>query len=596
MQRTFPAEALRYVSITDVAGELVVRGWEQRSINVECEKDIETLNLEGEALIVGGARDGVVISVPYETIVRAMRVSDDVSIVNVSQAELRDVKSDCFLKAIHGEVSLGRIHGDLRVEDVRTLRLVDRVDRDASFVDVESLNAVGIGGDVSCKNIHEAHFQVIKGDFKVENVDLISASNIGRDCVLHGNGQTVVQLANVGIGLSAHRVAKLFAQNIGKSCNVSASERAEIALGNIGRELDIAGAFSVMVQNVGRECKLRDIQGDVSVRHIGIHVQIAGVSGNLRLGHVGAKAEIRGVQRNVELGRIGGNLELQALFPAESVTRLHVGGSTTVHLPEEANITVHALAGGNIMDERSGTKYSNRAVLVYSEGVAQLRIKAGGNVNLRGSVMGRAIGGNNWEWKDWQDWGNWQNWYDVDYWDTDIAPAFEQKERKYQQRVEAQGRRRYEQRRRSSERVRSARFSAREWREWWVDPARIDHIVEQARQAAADGILGALDAVEQALKNVYLSAPVPPQPPMPPSPPAYPGSPPTPVVSYDVDNREAVPDSEEKGGEPRQEPPDAVNPPVHVENVDQEREAILRMVAEGRITPEEGDMLLEALS
>jgi hypothetical protein len=30
-------------------------------------------------------------------------------------------------------------------------------------------------------------------------------------------------------------------------------------------------------------------------------------------------------------------------------------------------------------------------------------------------------------------------------------------------------------------------------------------------------------------------------------------------------------------------------------NPEQEREAILRMIAEGRITPEEGDMLLEAL-
>ena len=30
-------------------------------------------------------------------------------------------------------------------------------------------------------------------------------------------------------------------------------------------------------------------------------------------------------------------------------------------------------------------------------------------------------------------------------------------------------------------------------------------------------------------------------------------------------------------------------------NPEQEREAILKMIAEGRITPEEGDMLLEAL-
>jgi hypothetical protein len=65
-----------------------------------------------------------------------------------------------------------------------------------------------------------------------------------------------------------------------------------------------------------------------------------------------------------------------------------------------------------------------------------------------------------------------------------------------------------------------------------------------------------------------------------------------PIVSSGVDETGEVPDSEGTGGEPQQQPPDAV--PLS-SNVDQEREAILRMVAEGRITPEEGDMLLEAL-
>jgi hypothetical protein len=42
--------------------------------------------------------------------------------------------------------------------------------------------------------------------------------------------------------------------------------------------------------------------------------------------------------------------------------------------------------------------------------------------------------------------------------------------------------------------------------------------------------------------------------------------------------------------EPIQESEEA----AHID-IDQEREAILRMIAEGRVTPEEGDMLLEAL-
>ena len=40
---------------------------------------------------------------------------------------------------------------------------------------------------------------------------------------------------------------------------------------------------------------------------------------------------------------------------------------------------------------------------------------------------------------------------------------------------------------------------------------------------------------------------------------------------------------------------DAGAPKVSALDVEQEREAILRMIAGGRITPEEGDLLLEAL-
>ena len=39
----------------------------------------------------------------------------------------------------------------------------------------------------------------------------------------------------------------------------------------------------------------------------------------------------------------------------------------------------------------------------------------------------------------------------------------------------------------------------------------------------------------------------------------------------------------------------AVTPPSSPADIEQEREAILRMIAEGRVTPEEGDLLLEAL-
>jgi hypothetical protein len=87
---------------------------------------------------------------------------------------------------------------------------------------------------------------------------------------------------------------------------------------------------------------------------------------------------------------------------------------------------------------------------------------------------------------------------------------------------------------------------------------------------------------------------------MPPSPPVYPGagptSPPFPPVYPDAPNDQNETGEaglEEAGSEYGEQPREANNTSV---DIDQEREAILRMIAEGRLTPEEGDMLLEALS
>jgi hypothetical protein len=600
MQKTFPAEAIRRVIITDIAGELVVRGWEDKMVSVESESNVVTLTLEGETLMVGGAKEGVVIAVPYETTIKALRVADDISIVNVLHVELREARSDCFLKGIHGEVSLGRIHGELTVEDVRTLRLVDRVDKDASFVGVESLKAVGLGRDVLCKNVHEAQFQYgIGGDLKVENVDVLYAGSIGRDCVIHGNGHTAVNLANIGIDLIAHGVVQLHAQNIGADCEVHDSEQAEIVLGNVGGELEITGALLVEAYNIGRKCELRDIQGNVSIKHIGSHADIAGIGGDLSFGHVGAQAEIRGVVGRVALGFIGGNLELQASFSADSTTNVRVGGNATIDLPETANMTIQAMAGGNVSDQKSGFTRRNKAVLVYGEGVAQLKVRAGGNINLRSSAEFRTTGEDSWGWRDWnwKDW-DWKDWQFAYATDDESGEMTDSKERKRRQRADWQSR--------------GAGFNIRfNERAWRVDPAHIDHIVAQARQAAADGIQGAFEAVDQALRNMNLSTPVPPYPDsgpvVPPMEPMQPMEPMRPMSSEYPDgtepsvtadaakdeNKVEATDLEEAGAENQGQSMEAEKAVVDVE---QEREAILRMIAQGRITPDEGDMLLEALN
>jgi hypothetical protein len=107
-------------------------------------------------------------------------------------------------------------------------------------------------------------------------------------------------------------------------------------------------------------------------------------------------------------------------------------------------------------------------------------------------------------------------------------------------------------------------------REWRMNPQRIDQIVAEAYDAAARGTQGAIEAVEQALKNLQVTLPFPPAPPRPPKPSTPPSSGPS-------------------------KPPAPPHRPQDDVDLEQERIAILHMVADGRITPEEGDMLLEGL-
>jgi hypothetical protein len=61
------------------------------------------------------------------------------------------------------------------------------------------------------------------------------------------------------------------------------------------------------------------------------------------------------------------------------------------------------------------------------------------------------------------------------------------------------------------------------------------------------------------------------------------------VIHHAPTGEEKMTEGTEANAKPTEQP-DAVE-----SNPEQERIAILRMIAEGRITPEEGDMLLEAL-
>src|SRR5258708_32746873 len=140
---------------------------------------------------------------------------------------------------------------------------------------------------------------------------------------------------------------------------------------------------------------------------------------------------------------------------------------------------------------------------------------------------------------------------------------------------------------RASDRVR-IRVNDREWR---LDPERIERIKEQARKAATEGVAGALEAVERAVSNLHV--PPPPKPPVPPSPPTVPPPPPAPGQTSRSDaegpSQREQPVQQTDSGEA------ASTAEGQAPDLEQARQAILRLIPQGPLSPHHRDMPLQSL-
>jgi len=307
----------------------------------------------------------------------------------------------------------------------------------------------------------------------------------------------------------------------------------------------------------------------------------------------------------MELGDVGGDLQLRGSFRPGSKARAVVSGDASVRLPAAPSLALTAVVSGELRGVDGGDNDGRKRVsLSYGAGEASLDLSVSGDLRLSGagrperqsasSAPGREPG------PDWAEFGREMGELGRELGSLgrqigdEIAAAFtkegvaggaawaeaaarrvEEQARRIQERAEAQARTVEERARRGEEQAR-VKIKINE-REWQLDPERLERIKEQARRAAAEGLSGAIEVVERALSRVRVP-PVPPVPPVPGVPPVPP-VPPVPATGQTI----------------RIETPPAVEPAAPPASREQERETILRMIAEGRISPEEGDLLLDAL-
>lgn len=646
MQRTIPAEAVQRILLSEIGGGLSVRGWGQQNIMIKADDELAVVQPEGDALTLRSCSDSLELWIPFEVGISAKDIGDDVIVENVRQVELRDVGGDVSLKNVHGDVTISNIGGDLEVISASTLRVEGGIGGDVLCSLIKVVEISDVASDLTLKEVETATVGNVQGDLMArDGIAVLHCSNIAGDCAVRGNGHAEILLGNVASDLTISGASNVQVSNIDSDCQIGESAGATVMLGNVGSDITIVGVSTVQIGNVGSDCSLRDIQGDVTIGYIGSDAAFNGVAGNLQVSSIGSDAQLKGMRGNIEIGRIDSDLHLQSAFLADTVTRCRVGGNASIVLPQDANMSIRATAGGGVSGRSVvSSSAGNQVSLTYGDGAAQVELTVGDHLAIRGAEDPRSSSSGSWGWGDFGhemadfgremgDFGREMAYLGRDLGreisaaiagatsslGADIADGVmrnaEERTRRFteahqhraehlareqarrmeeqQHRMHEQARRMEEQRRRVEERARRSEEQAQRLnvrfnnREWSMDPERIDRLVEQARRAASEGVLGALDAVEQALKNLSVTRPAPPPPPafpeapvppIPPEPPMLPESPVPPVPAHD----RPAPVAESANAKP-------------VVDIEQEREAILRMIAEGRITPDEGDMLLEAL-
>jgi hypothetical protein len=297
---------------------------------------------------------------------------------------------------------------------------------------------------------------------------------------------------------------------------------------------------SVRAQGVGGGMVLDAVGGNVRVRDLGGGLDLKETGGNLRASVLSS---------GMEIGIVGGNLHLEGPLVAGQSYEGHARGNASLRLPISTSARLDLKAGGRIRNDLPvtiETQDGHRLVAVIGEAAARMTISAGGDIRLR-------------EWAG----------ADVEAaeWIEELESLAEQLEKQVDDALrdvdlEAIGRE-----------VESKMAQAQQK----LDSVDWERLGRDAQRAADAGIAQAQEAIQRVLRRMEAWRDA-----------QY-------VHASKASTVESEPPSEPTDAEPGAQPCPGPADTADAEVPDAERMAILRMVEGGQITPDEGEMLLDAL-
>jgi len=240
----------------------------------------------------------------------------------------------------------------------------------------------------------------ISRNVAIEGAGNVDLAEVGGNVVLRDsygnveleNVREVAELFEIGGNLRASSMPRLRSRH-GVGGNTVLRDITSTELEAVGGNLSLKHTETASINFVGGNLDADGIAARLRCIVVGGNADVTGsASAEVTLSKVGGSLRIDGA-RSIQSSLVGGNLRLAAGFAPASHNHFHVGGNARIFLPDNANLTVHALVGGNASSDSVTFTHGGGFVnLAYGEGATTLNLHVGGNLKLLGGGNPRSTG------------------------------------------------------------------------------------------------------------------------------------------------------------------------------------------------------------
>ncbi len=273
------------------------------------------------------------------------------------------------------------------------LREGKETDLEVELTEAGPVVSAQVGCEVKVPTWLPVKVREAKANLRVRGVSDFEAEQVRGNLKL--SDVSGADFAEVYGNLKADRVSSL--RITGTVFGGAALKRLETAdIQNVRGNLRVKSADRLRVSRIGGNLQATEV-GTLSTDQVGGNATLKGISGAVTLGQVAGNFAAKNLSGGAKVPKIGGNLALNGQVSAGSTYHFHVRGNAVLRLPAEASAHVALSARGKILSSvalADRVEEGNTLSGTLGDGGAEIAVDAGGNVMLGGgsSEAGAAMG------------------------------------------------------------------------------------------------------------------------------------------------------------------------------------------------------------